>query len=162
MTRRNVTEATFLFFNIRIEVDRWDDESNGNRTVGFSHVTSAREREKNLVFRLGFHHPSTQFQSFSYTPVLCRRAVNYGSSGDMFVEKLGENEAEVLSIIEDCLETVTIEEQPRRAPVSCVRTVSPIVRQLKIRSRPSSSFNLHDRESTGKQTNIFLFFDDDG
>ena len=88
----------------------------------------------------------------------------------MFVEKLGNDEAEIQSIIEDlhddvCVETVTIEEEPRRPPVamvSCVRTVSPIVRKLKIRSRPSSSFNLHDRESTGKQTNSFLFFDDDG
>ena len=57
----------------------------------------------------------------------------------MFVEKLGKDEAADQSIIEDflddeCLETVTIEEQPRRPPVamvSCVRTVSPIVRQLK-------------------------------
>lgn len=70
------------------------------------------------------------------------------------------------------LETVTIEEQQqqqqqRRPPlpppppymVSFVRTPSPPplpVRQVKIRPRPSSCFDLHE-ESTGLNGNIFMF-----
>jgi hypothetical protein len=51
------------------------------------------------------------------------------------------------------LETVTIEEQQQRRPppymVSFVRAPSPPVRQLKIRPRPSSCYDLH-KESTSK------------
>jgi hypothetical protein len=56
-------------------------------------------------------------------------------------------------------ETVTIEEEacrPIHSAISYVRTPSPPVRQVKIRSRPSSCYDLHNREATGKQLMEFL------
>ena len=98
--------------------------------------------------------------AFHYPQPMFPRAMNYvGSSGDMFVEKLGKDQLQddhrrPLPMF--CLETVTIEEEKHRPSpngmLSHVRNCSPVVRQLKIRSRPSSSFNLHERDaSTGKQ-----------
>ncbi len=61
------------------------------------------------------------------------------------------------------LETVTIEEQqcrPNRCCTPYVCTPSPPIRQVKIRSRPSSCFDLNKKESTGKQIgqkNYFSF-----
>lgn len=43
------------------------------------------------------------------------------------------------------LETVTIEEQCR--PRHCIRRSATPVRQVKIRSRPSSCFDLHKKEA---------------
>ena len=55
------------------------------------------------------------------------------------------------------LETVTIEEQQHR-PTRCCTPALP-VRQVKIRSRPSSCFDLHKKEANGKQSSIrFDFF----
>ena len=53
---------------------------------------------------------------------------------------------------------MTIEErQHRPAPpptgvITYVRSCSPLIRPLKIRPRPSSSFNLNDRDCTGERT----------
>ena len=55
----------------------------------YSRLFHCREREKNVAIRLGVHYPNTQYQTFSYTPVLSRRGINFGSSRDMLVEKLG-------------------------------------------------------------------------
>ena len=100
---------------------------------------------------LGLFHPQTHYP---YPPVRSYQTINYGSSGDVLLEKLGK----ITRRRDDrwkenwhCLETVTIEEEPRRY----VRPVSPVIRQLRVRSRPSSSHNLHDTESTGKQATLF-------
>lgn len=84
--------------------------------------------------------------------------MNRAASREVLIEKIGAHDSAGASLITRDLfffavETVTIEEQQRRPPlpymVSYVRTPSPPVRQLKIRTRPSSCFDLH-RESTGK------------
>ena len=53
------------------------------------------------------------------------------------------------------LETVTVEEDRCRPQRCCnyVCTPAPIIRQVKIRSRPSSCVNLHQKEAAaaGKQ-----------
>ncbi|CAF2360422.1 unnamed protein product [Rotaria sp. Silwood2] len=86
------------------------------------------------------HYPNVNFHSYCFSPPPpppppCR-PISRARSREILVEKI---------------ETVTIEEQQRRPPapymVSFVRTPSPTVRQLKIRARPSSCFDLH-KEST--------------
>ena len=142
----NLMKRTSVFYIRRREVNRSVDEWNANRRTvsGFSPLVHSRYRST------AFHYPQPLFP----------RAMNYvGSSGDMFVEKLGKDQLQddhrrPSSMF--CLETVTIEEEKRRPSLngmlSHVRNCSPVVRQLKIRSRPSSSFNLHERDaSTGKQ-----------
>ncbi|UJR25945.1 hypothetical protein I4U23_007293 [Adineta vaga] len=89
------------------------------------------------------YHPHTNYHSCSFSPppppppLVPRRSMNRAASREVLIEKI---------------ETVTIEEQQRRPPplpymVSFVRTPSPPIRQLKIRTRPSSCFDLH-KEST--------------
>ncbi|CAF3336358.1 unnamed protein product [Rotaria sp. Silwood1] len=83
------------------------------------------------------HYPNVTFNSYCFSPPPPpRRPINRARSREILVEKI---------------ETVTIEEQQRRPPpsymVSFVRTPSPTVRQLKVRPRPSSCFDLH-KEST--------------
>ncbi|CAF1075802.1 unnamed protein product [Adineta ricciae] len=88
------------------------------------------------------YHPNANYHSYSFSPppppAVPRRAMTRVSSREVLIEKI---------------ETVTIEEQQRRPPpplpcmVSYVRTPSPPIRQLKIRTRPSSCFDLH-KEST--------------
>ncbi|CAF4408325.1 unnamed protein product, partial [Rotaria magnacalcarata] len=88
------------------------------------------------------HYPNANFNSYCFSPPPPpRRALNRCASREILVEKI---------------ETVTIEEAKRRPPppppcmVSCVRTPSPTIRQVKIRPRPSSCFDLH-KESTDIQ-----------
>lgn len=100
-------------------------------------------------------------------PLPPRRPMNRVASREILIEKIGKithrktiinryiskNKTNHFFIIK--LETVTIDE-PRRPPpcmVSYVRTPSPTIRQVKIRPRPSSCFDLH-RASTGLTLNI--------
>ena len=143
------------------EVTHQAVESNASLTVsrlGFVLIAESITRPP------GIYHPNVQYTNFFCSPPLPRRQVFRSSSGDMLVEKLGEFEGfdnmSVIHLINNKLETVTIEEQqcrPSRSGTSFVRTPSPPVRQVKIRSRPSSCYDLHNRESTGKQfREIFL------
>ncbi|CAF4628481.1 unnamed protein product [Rotaria socialis] len=88
------------------------------------------------------HYPNANINSYCFSPPPPpRRALNRCASREILVEKI---------------ETVTIEEAKRRPPppppcmVSFVRTPSPTIRQVKIRPRPSSCFDLH-KESTDIQ-----------
>lgn len=119
-----------------------------------SHSSGRRfQRESFSIFR-----PNVQYTSFSYSPPFSRRMMDQSSSRDMFVEKLGkELQWSCFSWNLFCqLETVTIEEQ-RCRPSRCCTPALP-VRQVKIRSRPSSCVDLHKKEANGKQLSIRLFF----
>ncbi|CAF1111473.1 unnamed protein product [Adineta steineri] len=98
---------------------------------------SSGRRFKRESYRI--YHPNVQYTSYVCSPPLPRRQLVRSSSGDLLIEKL---------------ETVTIEEQqclPIHTGISYVRTPSPPVRQVKIRSRPSSCYDLHNRESTDQR-----------
>lgn len=82
--------------------------------------------------------------------------MNRAASREVLIEKIGKNSSFDNLFVYDChfvfvqIETVTIDEPPRRPPytVSFVRAPSPPVRQLKIRPRPTSCFDLR-KETTG-------------
>ncbi|CAF1355297.1 unnamed protein product [Adineta ricciae] len=97
-----------------------------------SHSSGRRfKRESYSIYQ-----PNVQYTNFVYSPPLPRRQIIRSRSGDLLVEKL---------------ETVTIEEEqcrPIHTGVAYVRSPSPLVRQVKIRSRPSSCYDLNNREST--------------
>lgn len=56
------------------------------------------------------------------------------------------------------LETITIEEEQCRPNRCCNYVCKPIVRQVKIRSRPSSCVDLHKKEAAGNLLTNCLFF----
>ncbi|UJR22973.1 hypothetical protein I4U23_026000 [Adineta vaga] len=102
------------------------------------HVRSNSSGRRYKRESYSIYHPNVQYTNFFCSPPVPRREVFRSKSGDLLVEKL---------------ETVTIEEQQYRPPhggVSYVRTPSPPVRQVKIRSRPSSCYDLNNRESTDR------------
>ncbi|CAF3851589.1 unnamed protein product [Adineta steineri] len=100
---------------------------------------SSGRRYKREYFTV--HYPNANYNSYCFSPPPPppppRRPIHRVASREVLIEKI---------------ETVTIEEQQRRPPpppymVSFVRTPSPPIRQLKIRNRPSSCFDLY-KEST--------------
>jgi hypothetical protein len=100
---------------------------------------SSGRRHKRETFSV--YYPNNNYNSYCFSPPVPVRRPTRVTSREVLIEKI---------------ETVTVEEQQRRPPppppppssymVSFVRAPSPPVRQLKIRPRPSSCFDLH-RES---------------
>jgi hypothetical protein len=80
---------------------------------------------------------------------------HYGAR-DAFAEKYGKKINKIIYnylFNNDKLETVIVEQEqcrPNYGVISYAHAPSPPVRQVKIRSRPSSCIDLHKQEKTGK------------
>lgn len=112
-----------------------------------------------LITKIGVQQPNANYNSYCFSPPPPpppRRPIHRVSSREVLIEKIGEinlsNQLVIKTNLFSLIETVTIEEQQRRPPtymVSFIRTPSPPIRQLKIRTRPSSCFDLL-KDSTGE------------
>ncbi|CAF1106930.1 unnamed protein product [Rotaria sp. Silwood1] len=85
------------------------------------------------------YHPNACYGSCCCLPAIPCGSMHRCVSRDGFFRNLG---------------SVTMEEQVCRPMVTYVRTVSPIIRQLKVRPRPSSCVDLRNREKQEKHVDV--------